>query len=387
MTQRILFVDQFGYFGGAQRVLLDLIQELSKDGDEAWVALNGEGEFRDALVNAGIPVRSLPLGDYSSGGKSVLETIRFFISTLHCIWLIFRYVRNQKSDLIYANGPRTFIGAVLAGRLTRRPVLWHLHNILPTGAILRLLCCFGKWTQGIIACSKAAAIPWIQCNPRLKLKIQVIYNDVPSWLKASPILTAKLEKRMPLPIQFLVFGILGRITPVKGQKIFLKAALLILKEFPDTQFMIIGSPAPRNKVDHEYWEELIHAVHESQLTNHIHFIEHTKNLMEVYTLLDVVVVASLVAEAFPLTILEAMTLQKSIIAPSSGGIPEMLKNDFSGILIEKITPETLAAAMKTLICNPTQRSAIALAAQEEALLRFSQKRFLDEINKVLKICH
>ncbi len=386
MKSRILFVDQYGYMGGAQRVLLDLILGLPASEYQMVVALNGSGEFREQLVCRGIPVEPLPLGQYRSGRKTTADYFRFIFHTVHSARLLSFYVQKHNSTLIYANGPRAFVACAMAGRKTRRRVIWHLHNVFQRGLELRLLGHFGQRVDRIVSCSEAAATPLIRHNPCLKSRTQVIYNGIPSWLKGPLLPIENTKKEGSWPADALVFGILGRITPAKGQKIFLEAASSVVRDFPDTRFLIIGSPAPDDHIDQAYRRNLLQQARDSNLEKCVRFEEQQKSLSEVYALLDVVVVASTVVEAFSMTILEAMASEKSVIAPASGGPLEMLKHDISGILVEKMNPENLAAAMKFLICNPAKRSAIALAARVEAQMRFTQEMFLDKIEKTLRIC-
>jgi glycosyltransferase involved in cell wall biosynthesis len=387
MPNRILFVDQYGYMGGAQRVLLDLIHGLRANDCQVVVALNGQGEFRDELIGQGVRVEWLPLGPYRSGRKSAADFLRFTFHTLYSARLLSNYVKRHSSTLIYANGPRAFIACALAGRKTHRQVIWHLHNVFQSGLELRLIGRFGQMADHIVACCNAAVDPLIRHNPSLKSKTHVIYNGIPSWLAPPSFPGEKVIKEKSSPPHGLVFGILGRITPAKGQKIFLDAASLILREFPDTRFLIVGSPAPGDPIDQAYWQNLLQQARDPKLVKCVRFETHQKNVSGVYALLDVVVVASTMVEGCSMTILEAMASNLPVIAPASGGPLEMLRHEETGILVKCMDHEKLAAAMKKLICNPTRRSAIALAAQEEAHQRFSQKLFLEEMMKLLQICH
>ena len=64
MVRRLLFLDQFGHLGGAQRILWEVLKSLDPAEYDYCVAINGPGEFRDTLVNERIPVLNLSLGDY-----------------------------------------------------------------------------------------------------------------------------------------------------------------------------------------------------------------------------------------------------------------------------------------------------------------------------------
>src|SRR5262245_58370377 len=133
MSYKLLFLDQFGTLGGGQRVLLETLNSLDRSQYQAVVALGARGDFRDRLLDEGIPVMDLPLGSYHSGKKTPLDMVRFFLRSLYCALVLTKWVFRRSPDLLFANGPRTFVCATLVGWLTRRPVIWHLHNVLPQG--------------------------------------------------------------------------------------------------------------------------------------------------------------------------------------------------------------------------------------------------------------
>jgi glycosyltransferase involved in cell wall biosynthesis len=289
--------------------------------------------------------------------------------------------------VIYANGPRVLAAALLAGHIARRPVIWHLHNVFQKGPELRLLCCLGKYANLILACSQAAARPLVQGNPWLQFKIQVVSSGIPAWcgIGEPPCLANRMEK-FSRPAKALFLGILGRVTPAKGQHIFLEATALVRRNFPNVHFFVVGSPAPGDRQDLSYWHGLHQKVHELQLNEAVHFIGHQSEMQNIYALLDVVVVASTIAEALPLTVLEAMAFEKAIVAPSAGGIMEMLEHNFSGVLVDDLQAEGLAAGMKSVIEDSRKRARLGAKARQQAYENFSPVRFLCEIQKALQSC-
>ena len=90
MTYKLLFLDQFGTFGGGQRVLLETLSSLDPAQYQKTVALGTDGDFRQRLLDDGIPVMDLPLGNYHSGKKTLLDMVRFFFSSLHCALVLTR---------------------------------------------------------------------------------------------------------------------------------------------------------------------------------------------------------------------------------------------------------------------------------------------------------
>ena len=120
MSYKLLFLDQFGTLGGGQRVLLETLNSLDHAQYQAIVALGTRGDFRERLLDEGIPVMDLPLGGYHSGEKTPLDMVRFFFRSMYCALVLTGWVFRHRPDLLFANGPRTFICVTLAGWLTRQ---------------------------------------------------------------------------------------------------------------------------------------------------------------------------------------------------------------------------------------------------------------------------
>jgi len=385
MFYKLLFLDQFGTLGGGQRVLLETLNSLDPAQYQTMVALGTDGDFRERLLDDGIPVMDLPLGNYHSGKKTLLDMVRFFFRSLYCAFVLTRWVFRHRPNLLFANGPRTFICVTLAGCLTHRPVIWHLHNVLPKGAELSLLAVFSRWVHTIVVCSRAAAEPLLDKRPGLQSKVRLIYNPVPRSKQPTPGDVDKLRECFGVQSEDVCIGIFGRVTPFKGQWHFLQAARLVLQQTQGAHFFVIGSPAA-DKTDQEYCSQLRLTVEQSGMKNSVFFIEHQREVEKYLAMVDVVVVASQGPEALPQTIIEAMSMGKPVIAPASGGTVEILEDGKTGLFAEVNEPNQLAATMMRLIHNSDTRKSLGRSAQERISRHDSREKFAEAIQFTLKNC-
>jgi len=386
MRKRILFLDQYGTLGGGQRVLLDTLSVLDPSQFQATVALNGNGSFRRLLLSSGIPVIDLPLGDYRSGTKTLWDVVQFGPRCLLCSGFLASFIARNRFDLIFANGPRTFPSAILAGRLTKVPVLWHLHNAFPLGTMVKGLSILATGVSQIIACSKSAAAPFLKYRPDLQSKIRLIPNSIPNWPVDPMLEMGKRPESAGRGGKPLSFGIFGRITPFKGQSEFLKAAQLLCQRGEKARFFVIGSPAGNDRQDQKYYKELRIQVENSGLQPHVTFIEHQDEVRRYYSLVDVVVLASQGAEALPQTLIEAMSLGKPVIAPAQGGVTEIVRSDDNGLLVESAKPALLAKPMLELLHDSEKRRVVGLVARNDVMTRFSREAFSRNIGQALADC-
>ena len=385
MSHKLLFLDQFGYFGGGQRVLLETLGSLDRAQYQTIVALGAAGEFNERLLDLGIPVRDLPLGDYHSGRKTLSDMVRFCFRSIYCTLVLTRWVVEHRPSLLFANGPRTFVCVTLAGCLTRRPVIWHLHNVLTKGVELALISVLSHWVHTILVCSQAVAEPLLQRAPRLKTKVKVVYNPVPRLTPCRAADVQQLRERFGLKPDSVCFGIFGRITSFKGQAIFLQASRQILQHTDQARFFVVGSPTNQGE-DRDYYGLLQGLIKQSGMKDSVFLIEHQTQVEKYLELMDVVVVASQGPEALPQILMEAMSLGKAVIAPASGGTLEMIEDGRTGLLAEQATPNQLAAAMLRLIRNPSMRTSLGRSARGEILRHGSREKFAEAIQITLKHC-
>jgi len=384
MRRKILFLDQFGSKGGGQQVLLDTLGALNPEQFDPTVALNGDGAFRTFLQSRGTQVIDLPLGSYHSRRKTMGDMARFGQRTVRCSLRLASSIVRNHFDLVFANGPRTFACGALAGRLTGRPVIWHLHNVLPSkmAAALSLMT---PWVSQLIACSRAAAEPLLERRSSLQSKIRLIHNPVPDWPE-TPQSGRAVTNLSGHGEGVVSFGLLGRVTPFKGQAQFVQAAHLVLQRSKKVRFFIIGSPAPDDAEDSVYFLELKAHVKSSGIASHVHLVDEVTDVRSYYSLLDIVVLASQGKEAAPRTLIEAMYLGKPVIAPSHGGISEIVRDGETGLLLPSAEPPLLADRMLELLNDPARRSVLGAAAKKDVIARFSRNVFRRKMNKVLNNC-
>jgi len=180
-------------------------------------------------------------------------------------------------------------------------------------------------------------------------------------------------------------GILGRVTPFKGQWHFLQAARLVLQQTLGARFFVIGSAAA-DKADQKYYSLLRVTVEQLGMKNSVFFIEHQREVEKYVAIMDIVVMASQGPEASPQTIIDAMSLGKAVIAPASGGIVEILEDGTTGLFAKVDEPNQLAAAMLKLIRDADTRRSLGHRAQERILRHHSRQKFAEEIQLTLESC-
>jgi glycosyltransferase involved in cell wall biosynthesis len=132
------------------------------------------------------------------------------------------------------------------------------------------------------------------------------------------------EERFWSDGDWFLIGAVGRLVDVKGFKFFIEAAELVCDKIQDAKFIIVGSGPLYHKLEDQ--------IEKAGLRERVVLTGFRNDVGNIIRSLDVFVMPSLY-EGVPMTLLEAMILSKPIIASNVGGIPEVVKNGYNGILI------------------------------------------------------
>lgn len=364
----VLFLDQFSDLGGAQQCLLDLVPAIQARGWGIHCAVPGNGRLIEKLRERGVRAHSLPAIQLSSGRKSALDGLRLILNAPWLVREISRLARESRADLLYVNGPRVLPAAAWVARATGRPLVFHCHNHLTERSQAALA---GRSLQlagaRMIACCRSVARPlWPYIDPG---RLRVISNGASEPSGTKPAHTSGPS-----------IGVIGRISPEKGQVEFLRAARLLARQHPGCKFVICGAPLFSNREAERYFA----CVREMATGLAVDFPGWQEDVSAVLAGLDVLVVPSL-REGVPRIILEAYAAHVPVVAFASGGIPEILIHRETGFLVEPPTPEALAAQLEHLLDSPEQLREVADRAYAAWKENFTVGRYQHEVLAVIEM--
>jgi glycosyltransferase involved in cell wall biosynthesis len=362
---RILFLDQFSEAGGAQRCLMDLMPEIQARGWEPHLMAPGNGPLLEWSREAGIPTYSLPMSEYSNGGKTVRDLLRFGLDVPRVKAAIQEVVRRHDIELIYVNGPRV-LPAVVG---VYRPVVFHSHNRVTGAHCQRLLRWALRHTEATLI-SASSFVAQTCRNLANNDRAHVIYNGAADHWQGS-----RDFSRGPARV-----GLIGRIAPEKGHLDFLRAAAVLAKDrVPAAQFFVYGD---RLFSDAGY-DRTVRALAEHAS---VQLCGWTDNVPEVLRELDILVVPSGSAEASPRVILEAFSAGTPVVAYRSGGIPEIIDDGRTGVITAAPRFESLAASIRSLLSDPERMERLSVGGRQEWQRRFTLQMFRQNICEVLEKC-
>jgi L-malate glycosyltransferase len=174
-----------------------------------------------------------------------------------------------------------------------------------------------------------------------------------------------------------IIGTVGRLSPVKGHADLLRAARLILQAEPAVRFLIVGDGPLRG--------ELAGLARQLQIDHACTFVGARSDVYDLVGAMDVFVLPSL-DEGIPMALLEAMALGKPVVATAVGGVPEVVADHTTGVLVPPRDAQALSEACLELVREPRWAETIGARARhlvEEAFSHEQSSRELVEVYRAL----
>ncbi len=165
----------------------------------------------------------------------------------------------------------------------------------------------------------------------------------------------------------------GILRSVKGHEITLKAVETVIKHFPNAKFLIVGN-GPRRKALEDITNSL-------GIEQHVIFTGFVENIPEIYSFTDVVILSSW-SEGLPQSLLQAMAAGVPVVATRVGGVPEVVKHEKTGILVEPGDHDALAKGVIKILENPGMASDFVKNAGELVKNEHSVSHMLDKIESL-----
>jgi glycosyltransferase involved in cell wall biosynthesis len=381
--RRILYFSHTRQVSGAERVLLNMLSVLDAVRYEVQVACPTEGAGNlDELVSArGVNVIAVPaLAARFTSNPAMLA--RYLGSAVGAVAAFRRMIGAVKPDLIHANSVRAGLVATLATTGMNVPVLWHVQDDLPQHAISSAIrrVALGSKRTSFVAVSAATARAFAGDSAELAKRVRVLHNSVDAERfpqKSVPLDHDAMAFRQELGLgdEDVLFAAVGMVNRRKGLGGLIDAFARIAEMRPEARLAIVGAAIFNN--DHLYEAELRTSVHQLGLGERVTFTGSRKHVDAVLRGADVLVLNALV-EPFGLVILEAMCSGTPVIATRVGGIPEMVEDGVSGLLVD--SPDALEAAMLRALTGPDQMEAMAQRAFTQVVPRFSLVAFGNGLN-------
>ncbi|MBD8078967.1 glycosyltransferase [Cellulosimicrobium arenosum] len=372
---RVLVLDHTARPSGAELALLRLCEALGPDVSVRCV-LFADGPLVGRLRTLGVPTRVLPL-DRRVGGASRTALARPALGHLRSAFALVRFqrdllrlIRVTGPDVVHTTSLKADLLALLPAVLARRPLVWHIHDRIASDylprALVRLVRVAALVPAALVANSRATA-------STLGRSAVVAYPGLaPGQVRPG--------RRTP-PSGPPVVGLLGRISPTKGQLELVRAVPFVLRRHPGTTFRMVGAPTFG---EHEY-EAVVRAEAERLgVAPSITWVGAVTDPSDELDRLAVLVHASPVPEPFGQVVVEGMARGVPVVATDAGGVPEIVGRGAQalGELVAPGDVRALGEAIVAVLDDPVGSAERAERARVTVAERFTARRTAQTVTAV-----
>ena len=354
---RVMNVTLEGRFGGPQNRILNVAHRLSALGVETLVVLPRQDSdvFYEKLKQRGLNTRRLSLHRLTRQMSHLIEGLIFFVPE---VFSLRKLMKQEGITLVHSNGIWQTTG-ILAAKLAGARVVLHLNDTLTTPLIKALFSIFGPMCDAYIMASHNTLKCYVGDGPSPG-KFTIIHPPVDCSVFDPDAVKKTSEALMKHPGTRITT--VSNITPTKALENFITAAYILNKTHRGLSFHIVG---PCFSSQEAYKERLIGLIAELSLDN-VFFHGASDDVPGVLMATDVFVNASL-TESGPMSVFEAMAMQRAVVSTDVGDVSRFIDNGTNGFVVPTRDPVAMADRVSTLIDDPALRARMGALARKVAI--------------------
>lgn len=296
---------------------------------------------------------------------------------------ILKLVRKYKPHIIHTHMAKAGIMGRVAGLITGVPVRIHtfhghiFHSYfgwLWTKIFILIEKIMAKFTDRIIVvskCIKNELCERFRISDANRTTVIDLGLDLDLYLDIDR-LRGRFRNSFGVSSDIVLVGCVGRLTPIKNHKLLFEAIYVLKRKYKlsTAKFLLFG--------DGELKELLQHYAELLDICELVSFLGWHKDMAMVYADLDIVVLSSL-NEGTPLSLIEAMAAKRPVVATAVGGVPDIIENDKSGLLVSNMDANEFADSIFKLIRNEELRTKMGLYGHSYVFKRFAKERLISDI--------
>ena len=383
--------------GGAEANLRTLLDGVDRSRISPVVFVAGEGPATRLLAGAGVPIVCVPTPRFFStsfrlgsrlGGGAVFNPLAVAADGLLLVGAALRYaraLRRARVRVVHSGSIFAHALGLLAAPLAGARLVWHVQDIvsprLAGGLVLPVFAWLGARRADLVVCPSEAVAAGLRDHwpDGARGRPRVVHNglDLSGYDPARP---ATLRHELGLTDDLFVALHIGRLVPWKGQREFLAAASLVARDQPRARFVVVGDTAFEGPA---YRDELHALARRLGLWERVIFTGWRQDIPALLAAADVLVHSSVLPEPFGLVIVEAMAMERPVVASQFGGPAEIVRDGEEGLLVDPRDPAEIARALLRLADDPGARARMGRAGRARAEECFSAARFAGDMSAAL----
>lgn len=285
--------------------------------------------------------------------------------------------KRNEVNYIYVNTLRAAFYGIMAKFFLKKKLICHVRDNLNSRILKNILI---RNSDAIITISKHI---YNQFPEGLK-KNHLIFGgiDTEFWKKEEKIY-AEVKEYTDSILTFnasaILIACIGQITRWKNQIDFIRLAKIISDKYHNIHFLIVGDDLSGK--EKKYKNELLNLVKDLKLQNRVQFLGHREDIKDIINNVDLLL-HSAIGEPFGRVLIEAMALEKSVVAYDCGGPAEIIVNGETGYLVEPYNYKELTKKTIELIENEDLRIEMGKVGRQRVIKKFNIERYVREIEEV-----
>lgn len=356
-------------YGGGERYLELLFGRLDRTRYRAMLICPEPGPFVGRMKERGVETHLVHLAP---------------LFNPLALWRLTRLLRQKRVTILQTHGARANFYGRIAGRLAGVPVIIStVHNSLKDYEVRSLR----RWLYAfllrltlplvhrIVCVSEANRRDLIEECPAASAKAYTVYNGVDPSAFPSQLDRQTVRQKFGIT-QGPVLVTIARLTEQKGHRYLMQALPRLLQTWPQLCCMFVG--------EGELRDALHHMAIDLGVEQACRFMGVREDIADILAAVDVVVLPSS-SEGFPFVLLEALAMGCPVVASRVNGIPELIENQKTGLLVSPRDPHALMVAIREVLSNPTAASKMGAEGRAVVRERFTVDRMVANTTAIFDV--
>ncbi|MCX5722242.1 MAG: glycosyltransferase family 4 protein [Nitrospirae bacterium] len=354
MARRILYVHGIGAIGGAERDLIALLKMLDRDKWEPHVVCPGTGPLLGQLQALAVPTHALTLPPW--------RKLFSFFQRRSAARRLGTLVGQLKPAMIHVNDIWWVPHTLRAVRYnpTSLPIVAHVRQEIEPAKVRRYEL---DRVDAVVAISRQIEQSLIAGGVSVS-RVRTLYSGIDLSGNQPTADGQAICQMIGAPNGAVLLGTIANLFPRKGYEVMLRALPAIIRAVPAVHYVIVGSD------EGGYADRLKRLAQELKIAEHVHMVGFQDPVQPFLAVLDLYVHPALM-EGFGIAVVEAMAMGKAVVATTTGGLPEVVAEGETGLLVPPGDAESLAVTVVSLLEDKVRREQMGRNGMVRAQERFS----------------
>ena len=354
---KILFIHGIGAIGGAERELITIVHQLAQRGYHPIVVCPASSPLQQELAACGIETRNVPFPAWRKFNP--------FFAYYKSIHLLESVIESIQPQIIHVNDIWWVPQTRRACRKSELPIVAHVRQEIEPPKVVQYEL---DKVDFVLPISKQIQRS-LETGGVSPYQVKTLYSGLELKRFSMNVNGSQIRKTLGLSDAAVVIGTVANLFPRKGYDVMLQAMPIIHAKAPHAHYLIIGMGG------NAYEQQLRRQVKQFCLEKYVHFLGFHSDF-SCLAALDVYVQPSRM-EGLGIAVLEAMAMNRPVVATDVGGLPEIVQHQRTGLLVKPDDAHALAEAILTFLSDPERLRVFGAEGRRRVEAHFTVETMMD----------